>query len=82
MIEDLTEIQSLQEDFRTLNEILLKIMGDLSGIAHPLASSAVQDLSGITNKLHLLETGVSGYLYTGQMQLTALVGVGHVINSS
>jgi HD-GYP domain-containing protein (c-di-GMP phosphodiesterase class II) len=82
MIENPSEIQSLQDDFRILNDTLLKIMGDLSSIAHPLASSAVQDLSVITNKLQLLETGVSGHLYTGQRQLTALVGVGHVINSS
>ena len=82
MIENPVEIRSLQDEFRELNSILLKVMGDLSGIAHPMASSAVQDLSAITNKLQILETGVSGYLYTGQRQLSALVGVGHVINSS
>ena len=82
MIESPAEIRSLQKEFHELDTTLLKVMGDLSSIAHPLASSAVQDLSGITKKLQLLETGVSGYLYTGQQQLTALVGVGHVINSS
>jgi len=82
MIEDTVEIRSLQKEFRALNSVLLKVMGDLSGIAHPVASSVVQDLSSITNKLQILETGVSGYLYTGQRQLSALVGVGHAINSS
>jgi HD-GYP domain-containing protein (c-di-GMP phosphodiesterase class II) len=82
MIESPAEIRSLQKEFHELDGTLLKVMGDLSSIAHPLASSAVQDLSSITKKLQLLETGVSGYLYTGQQQLTALVGVGHVINSS
>jgi HD-GYP domain-containing protein (c-di-GMP phosphodiesterase class II) len=82
MIESPAEIRSLQKEFHELDTTLLKVMGDLSSIAHPLASSAVQDLSSITKKLQLLETGVSGYLYTGQQQLMALVGVGHVINSS
>ena len=82
MIESPAEIRSLQKEFHELDVTLLKVMGDLSSIAHPLASSVVQDLSGITQKLQRLETGVSGYLYTGQRQLTALVGVGHVINSS
>ena len=45
MIENPVEIRSLQEEFRELNSVLLKVMGDLSGIANPLASSAVQDLS-------------------------------------
>jgi len=82
MIENPAEIRSLQKEFHELDATLLKVMGDLSGIAHPLASSVVQDLSGIAHKLQRLETGVSGHLYTGQRQLTALVGVGHVINSS
>jgi len=82
MIDNPAEIRSLQKEFHELDTTLLKVMGDLSGLAHPLASSVVQDLSGITNKLQRLETGVSGHLYTGQRQLTALVGVGHVINSS
>ena len=82
MIENPDEIRSLQKEFHELDVTLLKIMGNLSGIAHPLASSAVQDLSSIAKKLQLLETGVSGHLYTGQRQLTALVGVGHAINSS
>ena len=82
MIENPDEIRSLQKEFHELDATLFKVMGNLSGIAHPLASSAVQDLSSVAKKLQLLETGVSGYLYTGQRQLTALVGVGHAINSS
>jgi len=73
---------SAQEQFRDLNTLLLKVMSDLSRADDPTTSVAVQDLSHITNSLQLLQSDVSGYLHTGQNQLTALVGVGHAINSS
>lgn len=82
MIEDLTEIRSVQEEFRVLTTTLLNAMDLLSGIANPVASAAVQDLSYLTNSLQLLQSRVSEHLHTGQRQLNALVGVGHAINSS
>jgi putative nucleotidyltransferase with HDIG domain len=82
MIEDPTEIYSLQEEFRVLTTTLLNTMDRLSGIANPVASAAVQDLSHLTNSLQLLQSKVSEHLHIGQRQLNALVGVGHVINSS
>jgi putative nucleotidyltransferase with HDIG domain len=73
---------SVQEKFRDLNTLLLKVMSELSRVDDPTTSVAVQDLSHITNSLQVLQNDVSGYLHTGQNQLTALAGVGHTINSS
>jgi HD-GYP domain-containing protein (c-di-GMP phosphodiesterase class II) len=73
---------TVRDQFADLNSLLLKVMSDLSRVDDPTASVAVQDLSHVTNALQLLQNDVSGYLHTGQNQLTALVGVGHIINSS
>jgi len=82
MVDTLSDIQSIQGKFQTLHSTLLDVMDSLSGSAHPVASAAVQDLSNLTNSLQLLQSRVSEYLHTNQRQLQALVGVGHVINSS
>lgn len=82
MDENPAEIHSLQKKFSNLNTTLLSVMDGLSGISNPVASAAVQDLSKLTNSLQLLQSKVSEILHTGQRQLQALVGVGHVINSS
>ena len=82
MKEDPAEIHSLQKEFGNLSTTLLAVMDGLSGISNPVASAAVQDLSKLTNSLQLLQSRVSEILHTSQRQLRALVGVGHVINSS
>jgi putative nucleotidyltransferase with HDIG domain len=77
-----TDTISVQEKFKDLNSLLLKVMSQLSRVDDPTTSVAVQDLSHVTNSLQVLQNDVSGYLNAGHNQLTALVGVGHVINSS
>ncbi len=82
MKENPAEIHSLQKEFSSMSTMLLAVMDGLSGISNPVASAAVQDLSKLTNSLQLLQSRVSEKLHTSQRQLRALVGVGHVINSS
>ena len=82
MVEKNSDLESIQGEFQSLHTILLNVMDSLSGSAHPVASAAVQDLSKLTNSLQLIQSKVSEHLHTGQRQLQALVGVGHVINSS
>jgi len=82
MIENPAEIYSLQKEFRVLMTKLLNAMDNLSEIANPVASAVVQDLSNLTKSLQILQSSVSERMHTGQRQLQALVGVGHVINSS
>ncbi len=82
MGDTVSDIQVIQSDFRAMHTVLLGVMDRLSGISNPVASAAVQDLSNLTNSLQLLQSRVSEHLHTGHRQLSALVGVGHVINSS
>lgn len=82
MVDTLSNIHTIQVEFHSLHTILINVMDSLSESAHPVASAAVQDLSNLTKSLQLLQSGVSEYLHTSQRQLRALVGVGHVINSS
>ena len=82
MVEKKSDLASIQGEFQSLHTILLNVMDSLSGSAHPVASAAVQDLSKLTNSLQLIQSKVSEHLHTGQRQFQALVGVGHVINSS
>ena len=73
---------SIRRQFKDLNSLLLKAMASLAQVEHPKALTALQDLKNISDYLWKLQGGVSGNLQTGKRQLTALVGVGHVINSS
>jgi putative nucleotidyltransferase with HDIG domain len=82
MVDTLSDVQTIQGEFQSLHAILINVMDSLSESAQPVASAAVQDLSHLTNSLQLLQSRVSEYLHTSQRQLQALVGVGHVINSS
>lgn len=82
MVDMISDVQIIQRDFQVIHNVLLNAMDGLSGLSNPVASTAVQDLSNLTNSLQILQSRVSEYLHTSQRQLRALVGVGHVINSS
>lgn len=82
MIASYSESKTIQKQFKTYHTVLLSVMERLSGIANPVASSAVQDLSNLANSLQLMQDGFSERLDTRQRQLDALMEVGHVINSS
>jgi putative nucleotidyltransferase with HDIG domain len=82
MVDMISDVHIIQREFQVIHTVLLNAMDGLSGLSNPVASAAVQDLSNLTNSLQLLQSRVSEYLHTSQRQLQALVGVGHVINSS
>lgn len=82
MVDMISEVHTIQSDFQVIHAGLLNAMDRLSGLSNPVASATVQDLSNLMKSLQLLQSGVSEYLHTSQRQLQALVGVGHVINSS
>ena len=74
--------QVSQRQIQDFNTVLLNVMERLSGLANPVASSVVQDLSNMMNALQTFGANLSEQLRTQQRQLDALVGVGHTINSS
>jgi len=76
------DLQSIQKQFRGARELLVNVVGSLTRIGGPVASTAVQDISRITQSLSDLEQSTNDYLNIRQNQLGALMGVGRAINSS
>ena len=82
MLDSNSKTQTLQQQFQDIHRVLLDAMDSLSSIANPVASSNIQDLSDLTKSLQFLQNNVLEQLHTRQRQLEALMGVGHLINSS
>ena len=82
MLNDNFESLDIQEQFIALNEVLLNVMAELTKISNPVASSAIQDLSEISKRIKTLQDGVFTHLEARRLKLDALMGVGHMINSS
>lgn len=76
------DLQSIQKQFRGARALLVNVVGSLTRIGGPVVSTAVQDISRITQSLSDLEQSTHDYLNVRQSQLGALMGVGRAINSS
>ena len=76
------DLQSIQKQFRDARVLLVNVVGSLTRIGGPVVSTAVQDISRITQSLSDLEQSTNDYLDIRQSQLGALMGVGRAINSS
>lgn len=74
--------KSVQKQFRDLRALLMTVVGGLTRIGHPIASTAIQDISHVTQSVSDLEQSVNDHLKFWQSQLGALMGVGRTINSS
>lgn len=82
MLEQPTEIQSLQKQFSDLNAMLMSIVSNLTRTGSPLVSTAIEDIALVSKGLHLLERGVEDRMRGRRSQLEALMAIGNVINSS
>ncbi len=82
MLKQPSEIQSLQKQFQDINSMLMSVAGTLTRTGNPLVSAAIQDLTLVSQGIQLLEQRVSERLSGRRSQLTALMGIGSVINSS
>ena len=76
------DTQVVQKQYQDFHAALLNVMDRLSSISNPVASSVIQDLSELANSMQQLRSGVSEQLNVRRRQLSALMGVGHTINSS
>ncbi len=76
------DLHSIQQQFRDARALLVNVVGSLTRIGGPVVSTAVQDISRITQALSDLEQSTNDYLNIRQSQLGALMGVGRAINSS
>jgi putative nucleotidyltransferase with HDIG domain len=60
----------------------MTVVGNLSGGGNPLVSTAIQDVTRVTQSLNGLEQLVNDQLKVWQSQLEALMKIGRAINSS
>ncbi|MEO8354317.1 MAG: HD-GYP domain-containing protein [Chloroflexota bacterium] len=82
MLKQLSETQSLQRQFQDANSMLMSIVRKLTLTGSPIVSTAIQDITRLSESLQRMELEVGGQLKGGRSQLTALMGIGSVINSS
>ena len=77
MLKPHSEIQSLQKQFSDLNATLMSVVANLTRSNNPLVSTAIQDITLVSQGLQLLEQRVGE-----RRQLDALMEVGKAINSA
>ena len=82
MLKQTADIQSLQRQFQDVNSMLTSIVEKLTLTGSPIVSTAIQDITRVTQSIYRLEREVNDQIKLRQNQLTALMGVGNAINSS
>src|ERR1051325_9065997 len=82
MIKGLSDTYLIQRQFKDVNALLMNIVDKLSRSGNPILSTAIQDITHVSQVLLNLEQGVSDQIKLKQSQLTALMNVGQMINSS
>ena len=82
MIKSPIDTHIIQRQFKDINYLLMNVVDSLSRSGNPIVSTAIQDITRISQSLLLLEQSVGDQLKVKQSQLGALMGIGRVINSS
>ena len=77
-----TDAGAIQQQFKGINTLLMNVVDSLSRSGNPIMSTALQDITHISQSLLILEQNVSDQLKLKQSQLRALMSVGQMINSS
>ena len=82
MIKSLSDTHTIQRQFKDINTLLMNVVDSLSRSGNPIVSTALQDITHISQSLLVVEQSVHDQLKLKQSQLRALMSVGQVINSS
>jgi putative nucleotidyltransferase with HDIG domain len=82
MIKSPSETHTIQRHFKDVNMMLMNVVDGLSRSGNPIVSTALQDITRISQSLLMLEQSISDQLKLKESQLRALMSVGQVINSS
>ena len=82
MIKNPSDMHAIQRHFKDVNVLLMNVVDSLSRSGNPIVSTALQDITRVSQSLLMLEQSVSDQLKLKQSQLRALMSVGQVINSS
>lgn len=81
MIKSPSDSYALQRHFKEVNALLMNVVDSLSRSGNPIVSTAIQDITRVSQSLLMLEQSVSDQMKLKQSQLRALMSVGQVINS-
>lgn len=82
MTKSPSDSYAIQRQFKDVNTLFMNVVDSLSRSGNPLVSTAIQDITRISQSLLLLEQSVGDQMKLKQSQLRALMSVGQVINSS
>lgn len=82
MIKSSSDTHAVQRHFKDVNALLMNVVDKLSRSGNPIVSTAIQDVTHISQSLLRLEQDFSEQMISKQHELTALMGIGSVINSS
>src|ERR687887_1064171 len=81
IIKNPADSYAIQRQFKDVNTLLMNVVDSLSRSGNPIVSTAIQDITRVSQSLLLLEQTVGDQLKLKQSQLRALMSVGQVINS-
>ena len=82
MIKSASDMHMIQRHFQDVNSLLMNVVDRLSRSGNPIVSTAIQEVTRVSQSLLKLEQTVDDQMKLRQSQLGALMGVGQVINSS
>lgn len=82
MIKNPTDTNTIRRQFKEVNFLLMNLVDSLSRSGNPIVSRALQDMTHVSQSLLELEQNITDEMRLKQDQLTALMGIGSVINSS
>ena len=82
MITQASEHTALHKQIQDVNSMLNSVVAKLTLMGNPIVSTAIQDITRVSDSLNSLEKGVNDQLMDRRSQLKALMGVGNMINSS
>jgi len=77
-----SDVHSIKRHFKDVNSLLMNVVDSLSRSGNPIVSTALQDITRVSQSLLMLEQSVGDQLKLRESQLRALMSVGQVINSS
>lgn len=82
MLTQSVEHFALHKQIQDVNQMLTSVVSKLTLMGNPIVSTAIQDITRVSESLNNLEMGVNDQLMGRRSQLKALMGVGNMINSS
>ena len=82
MLKQTTEMTSLQRQFQEVNTTLMSIVEKLTLTSNPMVSTAIQDITRVSQSIRSMEQNVNDQFKLRRSEVTALMELGSVINSS